>query len=89
MQIRYAQHDSLVLVTHDDVFNELFSHNLNATAKAKNSSLADELATGSVPHCAVVWCCCDFSRLGELADSRESAAKASNLRAWLQSCNSM
>uniref|UniRef100_A0A7S4F2N0 Histidine phosphatase family protein n=2 Tax=Chrysotila carterae TaxID=13221 RepID=A0A7S4F2N0_CHRCT len=62
MQIRYAQHDSLVLVTHDDVFNELFSHNLNATAKAKNSSLADELATGSVPHCAVVWCCCDFRR---------------------------
>jgi len=61
-QIRYSPHESLVLVTHDDVFHELLGRHTHTSAHVRQGPLLKQMTSGSVPSCQLLWCCMDFGR---------------------------
>lgn len=62
MQIRHSPCESLVLVAHNDVFHELLGRYTSNSTRMRQGALLDQLAAGSVPPCALIWCCLDFGR---------------------------
>jgi broad specificity phosphatase PhoE len=61
-QIRHSPHDSIILCAHDDIFHELLGRYTNPSARGRHAALLEQLAAGSVPPCALIWCCLDFGR---------------------------
>ena len=61
-QIRHSHHESIVLCAHDDIFHEFLGRYTHPSARFRHAALLDQLAAGSVPPCALIWCCLDFGR---------------------------
>jgi broad specificity phosphatase PhoE len=61
-QIRHSPHESIILCAHDDIFHELLGRYTHQSARGRHAALLQQLAAGSVPPCAFIWCCLDFGR---------------------------
>lgn len=61
-QVRHSPHESIILCAHDDIFHELLGRYTHPSARGRHAALLEQLAAGSVPPCALIWCCLDFGR---------------------------
>ena len=66
-QVQFAQEDSIVLVAHNDLFQELLSRHVHPDARERLHDTIQPL-TPQAPHCTVLWCCFDFRRQRPITD---------------------
>jgi len=68
-QIQFAPDDSIVLVAHNDLVQELLSRYMHPDARERLQETIQPFLQGTVPPCTVLWCCLDFQRQRPINDA--------------------
>ena len=66
-QLQYTPAESVVLVAHQDLIQELLSRYVHPDARERLHDTIHPLMS-HVPHCTVLWCCFDFRRQRPITD---------------------